>query len=538
MIRRLSLTLSFWILALYVPFMGFRVLRSAGDEKVYVSQAYEMFERGSWFVQYFQGVPDFYKGPFHYWSVILGTHLFGHTMWATVYINLVLVLMTSLWLMREIHRRTQDLHRALTGGFAYASCLGVYFYSYASQMETEITCFVTFGFLSFLRTTRGRSSLWFWILAGAVGWVKSPLFCVFATISAVMGWAYEGSLLKRLRTPREWLHVAAGVVVCVVGYLPAALKTPEAFYQSYVLRESFNRPVLGEWHEAIVGLLFAFLMPWSFLLLGARVKTLFKPAIWSDEARYSLSFGLPIVLFFTFYLYRGQSYGMYTVGIVLFWMFTRLPEGVFPYQRWVALMPIVPLVLASLIQFYFRAPALWWSPLTFWVVLVLVVAGAVWTWRQGSAVPAMSAFLIGVNTLSAQLGEREVLAVNLHPATSFHYYALNQGIWSEWGYLNYAIRKKNTPIHNESQLTEFMLTGGTLLVPGEGAESELRGHLTRLGFYWDECMGKKHPWFRWKIRGADNQGKSYFGLALEHRDLDYLGRDYYIYDVRACRKYR
>ncbi|MCM0605906.1 MAG: hypothetical protein KA715_07425 [Xanthomonadaceae bacterium] len=53
--------------------MGFRVIRSAGDEKVYVTQAYEMVQQGTWFVQYFQASLDFYKGPFHYWGVVLGT---------------------------------------------------------------------------------------------------------------------------------------------------------------------------------------------------------------------------------------------------------------------------------------------------------------------------------------------------------------------------------------------------------------------------------------------------------------------------------
>ena len=37
------------IMFTYVPFLDYRVVRTAGDEKVYVSQALEMAAHGNWF---------------------------------------------------------------------------------------------------------------------------------------------------------------------------------------------------------------------------------------------------------------------------------------------------------------------------------------------------------------------------------------------------------------------------------------------------------------------------------------------------------
>ncbi|MCM0605907.1 MAG: hypothetical protein KA715_07430, partial [Xanthomonadaceae bacterium] len=312
----------------------------------------------------------------------------------------------------------------------------------------------------------------------------------------------------------------------------------DAFYNAYVLRESFNRPILGDWHEALVGLLCAFIMPWGLLMLGARVRGFFRARDWSNETRYAVSFGVPLMMFFTFYLYRGQSYGMYLVGVLFFWMFTRLPERVFPFQRYFAILLIVPITLAFLIQFYFKASAEWWQPTTFYLVAALSILGGAWTWRQRSAIPAMAAFLVSASTMSAQLGERELVGPLKHPSQTFYYYSIHQGIWSEWGYMNYALKKKIIAIHTEDDLTKYMLTGGALLVPGLDAENQLKEQLNRLGFKWDECVTGRKPWKKWKTRGADNQGNTYFSLATRNRNLSYLERDNFILDTRACRKYR
>ena len=45
------------LLLIYVPFLGNRVVRPAGDDKVYVSQAVEMARSGHWFLQTLANVP-------------------------------------------------------------------------------------------------------------------------------------------------------------------------------------------------------------------------------------------------------------------------------------------------------------------------------------------------------------------------------------------------------------------------------------------------------------------------------------------------
>src|SRR5271169_1005332 len=80
----------------YVPFLGYRIVRTAGDEKVYVSEALEMAAHGNWFVQRLQDQPDYYKGPLHYILVRIGLIVFGHSPWAALYMNYLLLIVGAL----------------------------------------------------------------------------------------------------------------------------------------------------------------------------------------------------------------------------------------------------------------------------------------------------------------------------------------------------------------------------------------------------------------------------------------------------------
>ena len=74
---------------LMTPFAVLRHVRIHGDEKVYVGQALEMVRAGHFWQQLQFGDVNYIKGPVHYLLLILGHHLFGFSMLATVYMNLI-----------------------------------------------------------------------------------------------------------------------------------------------------------------------------------------------------------------------------------------------------------------------------------------------------------------------------------------------------------------------------------------------------------------------------------------------------------------
>src|SRR5687768_16262232 len=100
----LSAKLCLFNLLLFAPFMGFRVLRTAGDDKVYVAQALEMARDGHWFVQTLADRPDYYKGPLHLALVRVGHLIFGQSMWATLWMNLALLIVGSIALGSAMKR--------------------------------------------------------------------------------------------------------------------------------------------------------------------------------------------------------------------------------------------------------------------------------------------------------------------------------------------------------------------------------------------------------------------------------------------------
>src|ERR1035437_10008404 len=94
--KRLWIPLAIVVSSVYVPYMSGRPIRICGDDKVYVTQAYEMHTHGRYFLQTYADEPNYFKGPFHYLAVLFGVSVFGQNMLATVYMNYVLLLLGAL----------------------------------------------------------------------------------------------------------------------------------------------------------------------------------------------------------------------------------------------------------------------------------------------------------------------------------------------------------------------------------------------------------------------------------------------------------
>jgi hypothetical protein len=238
--------LVFILLLAYVPFLGARVVRPAGDDKVYVTQAVEMASQGNWFLQTMGGEPNYYKGPLHYIFLRAGMILFGDSMWATTYMNLVLVILGAIAAGAVVHRNMREFDGwGFWAAMAFGLSAGIYSHVFASQMEVEMAAFFAIGLYLLDRSGPGKPDLKFWLIAGLAGWLKSPLHSVFLGVTALLFWGWEGTLLPRMKDLRAWGAALAGILVCALGYAPPFLLDRQAWVDSYLLREQLQKPAFS-----------------------------------------------------------------------------------------------------------------------------------------------------------------------------------------------------------------------------------------------------------------------------------------------------
>ena len=178
------------ILVAFVPFLDQRVLRMAGDEKVYLTQAVEMARDGRWFVQTLADEPSYFKGPMHYLFVRAGMLVFGDRLIAGTWMNCALALLAGLAMYRLGRKRWNDKSGLLLG-LATALNVGVFSHTYVSQMEVEVTAFYAFAVAALGMARRKadfKYDLFFWLAAGLAGWSKSPLHSVLIACGSLMYW--------------------------------------------------------------------------------------------------------------------------------------------------------------------------------------------------------------------------------------------------------------------------------------------------------------------------------------------------------------
>ena len=388
--------LALLILCTYAPFMGSRLVRTAGDEKVYIAQAMEMKAQGNYFLQIIGGQPDYYKGPLHYILIQLGLDVFGHSLWAAIYMNLLFCLLGAFALsalVRKVYPKQNDL--GLWAGAFLALNLGVSGHVFASQMEVELAgLYSVAGY--FLWRGKGLPGQWkddlaFWLLAGISGWVKSPVHSVLLGVSAILFWLWTGQLWMRVKDFRYSLCSLAGVVLGAAGYAPAFLLDQTNFIEKYYKRETLKPPNGGPWWQAIFSTYGYYLIPWMSVALIAyleNIVSLFKGKRFarksdSSETRFfkwAVSGILPSTFFFTFFPYRGENYLVpvtaFVVGLVLYLL--QRTRDRFPNIR--KIIPMVSSLVAigvagllTVIAIRFQVSSAWWP--TWFLPLVWTLAG-------------------------------------------------------------------------------------------------------------------------------------------------------------------
>jgi 4-amino-4-deoxy-L-arabinose transferase-like glycosyltransferase len=557
--------LTFILLLIYVPFLGDRVVRPAGDDKVYVSQAIEMAAQGNWFLQTLGGEPNYYKGPMHYIFLRIGMGVFGDSMWATVWMNLVLVILAAIALGAIVQRNMREFEGwAFWTGMTFASCAGIYSHVYASQMEVETAAFFIFGLYFLDRSGPGKADLKFWLIAGLVGWLKSPLHSVLLGCTALIFWGWQRELLPRMRNPGAWLSAIIGVLVCAVGYLPAFLLDRENFINTYILRETLHKPANGApWHYPIIPLFTYSVFPWMFTAFVAYADAISR--LWrrskdvrsTPGSRRAVALGialmLPSILFFLWHPYRGQNYNLPVMGglmlfIAAIWA-TRAESWNRAYSFSLGLTAVLFLVIPAALTYFTRhydPMPFWWPSYLLPVLWIGAILSARGFWREGvtfgTARPASLSrrvlwFFVGLGCLLSTLGEREMIDLRDKiyqlkkggEIPKITYYNLQKNIWAEWGYLNFQVPYPVSGVFNKEQLLAAIRNNEIILVPGDQWLNKMKEDIAQdmPNATWEIDL-----WKRWKTKGKNAQGQTAWKESWEKRDLSVLEKDFYMVRVK------
>lgn len=557
--------LALFLCVAYVPFLGDRMVRPAGDDKVYVSQVMEMIAHGDYFVQTLGEVPNYYKGPGHYLLLRLGVALFGFSMWATTYMNLILVILGACAIGALVQNRMREFEGwPFFAGAAFALNAGIFAHMFASQMEVEMAACFAIGIYYLDRAGPGRGDLRFWLVAGILGWLKSPLHSVLLGTTALLFWGWNGELIPRLKSIRAWGCAAAGVLLCAAGYAPAYLIDGHNFIMTYVYRETLWKPPNGSsWYYPVIPIFSYYLLPWmlpAFVAFADSISRLWRknPGTLATPGSkrivaLGISLMIPSVAFFIYHPYRGQNYDLPIIGGIVIWMVatwaTRAPGWTHFYTGSLALTAGVFLVVPAALTYFtsrFSPMPFWWPSWqlpVLWIGTLLTARGI---WREGvtfsAARPASLArryiwFVLAFSTFLSTLGNREMVDIRDRIYTAkknnerliLSYYNLQRNIWSEWGYLNFMIPYPTRGLFTEEDLKSAVNSGDLILVPGEEWLAQMHKDLDPIfpGAIWEI-----EPWKRWKTKGKSAQGEPAWKEAWNTGNLSKLERDFYMVRVK------
>lgn len=540
------------VLLALVPFLDLRVLRMAGDEKVYVSTAIEMARQGNWFVQTLADEPNYFKGPMHYLFTRAGLLIFGNRLIAGTWMNAALALASALVMYRLGRKRWGDKSGLLLG-LATGLNVGVFSHSLASQMEVEVFAFYAFATAALGLATRApgtnptyKSDVWFWLAAGLAAWIKSPLHSVLITAGGVFYWALTKQLFVRLRSLQSWLAMLTGVAAGVAGYVPILIYDYQNFWNTYILREQFEKANNNRQWDYVMKPLIHFLLPWTFVVLaglakvlvhflpkGQEKKTPLSSAVDMPMLKLGLAMSLPTLLFWCTWTYKGQNYNLPAIPAILLFGWACF-NGNAPRStlRGAGLVGILGLLLTiGLVSQFIPLPD-WWS--LAWVALALAmislfIIAFLFTEDVRAIGAGAVAFFIAFGAMITPFGEREMIDIRKflkdHPNVTLHYYNLDPSIWSEWGLLQLTLHKTVNGLHKPSQLAKATQPGHAVLVQNNDALNVVMNYWRKHGAG-NEPIVK--PWMRWLTKGKTSDGKSKWRAAWEGHDLHQLEREFFI----------
>lgn len=507
----------------YIPFLHLRVLRMAGDEKVYTSQAIEMARNHSWFVQTLANEPSYFKGPLHYIFLRLGMFLFGNSLLAATWMNFLFALAAAFALFLIPSKPAIKLLLAI----AMALNVGVYSHAFASQMEVELCAFFAFATAALYF----RRDLLFWVIAGACGWIKSPIHSLLLGLSGILYWSLIGSLKWRLQSIWQWCYLLVGIFVSIAGYLPAIILDFKNFFETFIIRENIQKPNNNRhWDYVTIPLLY-FCLPWTGVFLAGLFRIFKRQKTNLAMTKLGFAIMVPSLVFWILCHYKGQNYNLPVMAGLLifsFGCFSEMPSRF----AWVLIGILCTIVFIAFIYgvAHFWPLPDWWN--RWWLVFsifTLAITCIVFLFSSQAkliAIGATTFFLFFVSVI-APLGEHEMddarEYLTRHPSKTLYYYNLDPSIWSEWGLLQLTLHRPVYGLHKPEALSQIQMFNSVLVVQDKKILAKVLS-ATQMPV----SSLRVTTWRRWLTKGKTPDGQSHWGEAWRQKSFSPLERSFYI----------
>jgi 4-amino-4-deoxy-L-arabinose transferase-like glycosyltransferase len=560
-----QLTLLFIITLVYLYFQLDMMIRTTGDEKTYVAQALEMQRDGHWFMQTLFDEPDYYKGPLHFIFLKIGFYMFGtHSMFATVYMNFLGLIVATLLLYRFALRELEDKSWALFYASSFSISIGLYSHSFASQMEAElIICYAIILYL-LNRLDEDKSllmQLLLWGMVGLTGWLKSPAYSVFLGLSIPLYWILTSQLKSRIKSKDTWIALLFGIVIGFAGYIPILIYDGDAFIERYIIKESLSKGANGVgWTTAFFPVFTYFLAPWMFAAIFSfciAIYTVFvKSARLLNEneirlVKLSLAIIIPTLLFFTLHKYRGDIYALPVVSAtlliaVIYWRaYMQRFERVYIWMMRLSaiVLSIVPLLVVAM-ALHFDPLPVWWPDYLLYLALFSFLFTLIFVFYESTKVakdgPSLLIFsfiplLITLGFILQIFGKAEMIGAHEYIAKNkitkpLGDYNLYKNFWNEYGSLNTWLGHDVVGLHEKEKLFLFLREGGSVIVEGEQRLKEFQEKLPE-----DIKMSDIdiYIWKRWLTHGKGPNGESMFLKYWKNGDIATIQRDFYIIKLKS-----
>lgn len=560
--------LYFWLVvvggigSIYLFFLQYPLIRTTGDERVYISQAIEMQKRGSWFLQTLGEVPNYYKGPLHYLLLRIGFIVFGaYNLFSTVYYNVILLFLSCIFLAKStlLYFPKKEGWHILTS-ILFLCSVNVYSHSLASQMESELIFFYCFFIFALLRTEAQNHSLSsqmiLWIGVGMVAWCKSPLYSVLLGSSVILMWLFKGNLIKKLKSKSTYIAITCGVMTSLLAYFPILYYDWENFFSTYIMRENFDKSGSGRsWQELVLYFLFVHSLPWTpiFLILCYRGlrrsfnlkrenKFNLNMLYYNDWLKVSWATIFPTLLFFVFHPYRFPNYTLPLIPCIIMFAVSLWQKDL-KFQKTktinhstlvVCLVFLAPiLIILAVNPFRQLIDSFWFTPV---VSSMVVLCLLLYSWgkkdlsRPWVGMLILFPVFVSISFFLLVIGQAEYKGiksyVSSHPRQKLSYYNLHQNIWNEWGLLSLVVEKPIKGLYTKDQLLYSIDNGYSVICKDKKCQDKIEKFIqvNRPNF-----KMQTKPWVRWKTHGKKNhKDKSPWIDVFIKRDLSLIQKKSYI----------